>query len=103
MSRSGREANAAGLAEEFIGRSRAGAPGLPSLWQRRDPIHARGFTLYHEPVLVMLVQGSAGGSPSAACSISMEMPSGVRTKAMRPSRGGRLIVMPRATKALQVS
>jgi hypothetical protein len=44
----------------------------------------------------MLVQGSAGGSASSACSSSMEMPSGVRTKAMRPSRGGRLIVTPRA-------
>ncbi len=32
----------------------------------------------------------------------MEIPSGVRIKAMRPSRGGRLIVTPRAMKALQV-
>lgn len=63
----------------------------------------RGVTLYHEPVLAMLVQGSAGGSASPACSSSMEMPSGVRIKAMRPSRGGRLIVTPRAIKALQVS
>jgi len=78
-------------------------PGLPSLQQRHDPIHARGFTLYHEPVLAMLVQGSAGGSASPACSSSMEMPSGVRMKAIRPSRGGRLIVTPRAMKALQVS
>src|SRR5271156_6800324 len=82
---------------------RAGASGLPSLQQRRDPIHARGFTLYHEPVLVMLVQGSAGASASPACSSSMEMPSGVRIKAIRPSRGGRLIVTLRAMKALQVS
>ena len=63
----------------------------------------RGVTLYHEPVLAMLVQGSAGASASPACSSSMEMPSGVRIKAMRPSRGGRLIVTPRAIKALQVS
>jgi hypothetical protein len=33
----------------------------------------------------------------------MEMPSGARIKAMRPSRGGRLIVTPWAIKALQVS
>jgi hypothetical protein len=33
----------------------------------------------------------------------MEMPSGVQIKAMRPSRGGRLIGTPRAMKALQVS
>ena len=63
----------------------------------------RGVTLYHEPVLAMLVQGSAGASATPACSSSMEMPSGVRIKAMRPSRGGRLIVTPRAIKALQVS
>ena len=63
----------------------------------------RDVTLYHEPVLAMLVQGSAGGSPSPACKISMEMPSGVRMKAIRPSRGGRLIVTPWAMKALQVS
>ena len=31
----------------------------------------------------MLVQGSAGASASPACSSSMEMPSGVRIKAMR--------------------
>src|SRR5207302_1035137 len=63
----------------------------------------RGVSLYQEPVLAMLFQGSAGGSASAACSSSMEMPSGERTKAMRPSRGGRLIVTPRAIKALQVA
>ena len=67
---------------------------LLSLQRRHDPIHATGFTRYHEPVLAMLVQGSAGGSASPACSSSMEMPSGVRIKAMRPSRGGRLIVTP---------
>ena len=49
------------------------------------------------------LKGSAGGNASPACSSSMEMPSGVRMKAIRPSRGGRLIVMPRAMKALQVS
>jgi hypothetical protein len=63
----------------------------------------RGVMLYHEPVLAMLVQGSVGASASPACSSSMEMPSRVRIKAMRQSRGGRLIVTPRAIKALQVS
>jgi hypothetical protein len=33
----------------------------------------------------------------------MQLPSGVRIKDMRPSRDGRLIVTPRAMKALQVS
>ena len=59
--------------------------------------------LYQESVLAMLLHGSAGGSAEPACSSSMEMPSGVRMNAMRPSRGGRLIVTPRAMKALQVS
>jgi len=60
-----------------------------------------GFQLYQEPVLGMLVHGSAAGSALPACSSSMEMPSGVRIKAIRPSRGGRLIVTPRAMNALQ--
>src|ERR1700722_268710 len=77
--------------------------GLPSPQLRHDPISALGFRPYHAPVLAMLVQGSAGGSAPPACSSSIEMPSGVRMKAMRPSRGGRLIVTPRAMKALQVS
>jgi hypothetical protein len=66
-------------------------------------LSAWGIRLYQEPVLAMLVQGSASGSAQPACSSSMEMPSGVRMKAMRPSRGGRLIVAPRAMKALHVS
>src|SRR3954451_5043089 len=33
----------------------------------------QGVTLYHGPVLGMLVQGSAGGSGSPACNSSMEM------------------------------
>ncbi len=61
------------------------------------------FRFYQEPVLGMLVQGSDGDSAPPACSSSREIPSGVRMKAMRPSRGGRLIVTPRAMKALQVS
>ena len=71
---------------------------------RHDPPGAGwAFRLYQEPVLAMLVQGSAGGSALPACSNSIEMPSGVRMKAMRPSRGGRLIVTPLALKALHVS
>ena len=66
-------------------------------------ITARGFQLYQKPVLGMLVQGSAAGSVPPACSTSIEMPSGMRMKAMRPSRGGRLMVTPRAMKALWVS
>jgi NhaB family Na+:H+ antiporter len=43
---------------------------------------------------MMEAQGSRGGSAPPRCSSSIEMPSGERTKAMRPSRGGRLIVTP---------
>ena len=42
----------------------------------------------------MLAQGSAGGSAPPICSSSIEIPSGDFTKAMRPSRGGRLMVTP---------
>ena len=51
-------------------------------------------TLYQLPVFGMLAQGSATGSASPFCSSSIEIPSGVWMKAMRPSRGGRLMVMP---------
>ncbi len=80
-----------------VARSRSTLP------RGRSGGHAGGVSLYQEPVLAMLVQGSAGGSASPACKSSREMPSGVRIKAMRPSRGGRLIVTPWAIKALQVS
>ena len=49
---------------------------------------------HHSPVFSMLFHGSAGSSESPSCSSSNEMPSGERTKAMWPSRGGRLIVTP---------
>src|SRR3569833_4542703 len=48
---------------------------------------------YHVPVLGIDAHGSAGARwPS--CSSSIEMPSGERTNAMCPSRGGRVIVTP---------
>ena len=82
--------------EGISGRQAVLRPGSPAMTGgARRP--------YQEPVLGMLAQGSAGGSALPACSSSMEMPSGVRMKAMRPSRGGRLIVTPWAMKALQVS
>jgi len=51
---------------------------------------------HHVPVFSMLAQGSALGSGSPSCSNSIEMPSGDFTKAMRPSRGGRLMATPAA-------
>ncbi len=53
-------------------------------------------TGYHSPVLGIEAQGSAGASASPFCRSSMEMLSGERINAMRPSRGGRLIVTPAA-------
>ena len=58
---------------------------------------------YHFPVLAIEAQGSSRGSASPFCRISMEMLSGERTKAMRPSRGGRLIVTPPSCRRRQVS
>jgi len=43
-------------------------------------------------------QGSAGGSAAPFCSNSTDTRSGLRTNAMRPSRGGRLMVMPLACR-----
>ena len=52
-----------------------------------------GLTRLHQtPVFGIDIQGSAGGSASPFWNSSIEILSGVRMKAMRPSRGGRLIV-----------
>jgi hypothetical protein len=62
-----------------------------------------GPVRYHVPVFGIEAQGSAGGSASPAWSNSIEMLSGVRTKAMWPSRGGRLMVTPASISRRQVS
>ncbi len=49
---------------------------------------------YQTPTLGIEAQGSALGKDLPACRSSIDMPSGERTKAMCPSRGGRLIVTP---------
>jgi Tol biopolymer transport system component len=56
---------------------------------------------HHCPVFFMDFHGSRGGSASPFCSSSMEMPSGERTKAMCPSRGGRLMVTPPSMRRWQ--
>ncbi len=58
-------------------------PGA-GLWSRR----------YQLPVLAIEAQGSACGRASPFWISSIEMPSGERTKAMWPSRGGRLMTTP---------
>src|SRR5690606_28824119 len=65
------------------------AAGQPLLPKREG-----GGGGYHLPVFGIDCQGSCGGSASPFCSSSIEMLSGERTNAMRPSRGGRLIVTP---------
>ena len=58
---------------------------------------------YQAPVFFIEAHGSCGGSGLPSCSNSMEMPSGERTKAMLPSRGGRLMVTPASISRWQVS
>ena len=76
----------------------AAAPGsecrmarCPALKRRAPFERERAHQL---PVFAIDTQGSRGGSDPSFCSSSMEILSGERTKAMRPSRGGRLMVTP---------
>ena len=59
--------------------------------------------IYQWPVLSIDTQGSAGGSASPFCSSSTEILSGERTKAICPSRGGRLITTPFSCKCWHMS
>jgi hypothetical protein len=52
------------------------------------------YRAYQWPVLGIDDHGSAGGFGSPFCNSSIECRSGERTKAMLPSRGGRLMVTP---------
>src|SRR5262249_12998608 len=49
---------------------------------------------YHLPVLAIETHGSFGGSGAPFCNSPMECLSVQRTKAITPSRGGRLMVTP---------
>ncbi len=49
---------------------------------------------HHFPVFGIEIHGSFGGNGEPFCRSSIECLSGERTKAMLPSRGGRLIVTP---------
>ena len=66
-------------------------PSVPQHGQRGDPLTAPA---HQTPTLGIDAHGSAGDSAWPFCSSSIEMASGERMKAMRPSRGGRLIVTP---------
>ena len=58
---------------------------------------------YQLPIFGAEAQGSATGRFSPFCRISNEIPSGDFTKAIRPSRGGRLMVMPASDRRWQNS
>ncbi len=64
---------------------------------------AGGAAPYQTPTLGIDFQGSAGASAAPFCNSSTEMLSGERTKAMRPSRGGRLMVTPWSISRWQVA
>ena len=53
------------------------------------------------PLFSIDAHGSCGGNESPFWSNSIEMLSGERTKAMCPSRGGRLIVTPLSMRCWQ--
>jgi len=63
----------------------------------------RSAEAYQLPVFGIDSHGSAGASAAPCCSSSIEIRSGERTNAMRPSRGGRLMVMPIACRCAQLA
>src|SRR5207237_3306921 len=58
------------------------------------PPSGKPRTVHHFPVLGIDVHGFFGGSGAPFCNSSIECLSGERTKAIVPSRGGRLMVTP---------
>ena len=58
---------------------------------------------YHFPVFPIDFHGSCGGFGEPFCNNSIECLSGERTKAMTPSRGGRLMMTPAFMSRSQVS
>lgn len=58
---------------------------------------------YQWPVFGIEAHGSCGGFGSPFCNSSIECRSGERTKAMLPSRGGRLMVTPAFCSFSQVA
>ena len=73
-------------------------PAHPLCLHRSPKPEADTTTLYHSPTFSIDDQGSWGGSAFPFCSNSIEIWSGDRTKAMWPSRGGRLIWTPESIR-----
>ena len=76
--------------------------------EEREPRPGRFFTggyriLYQLPIFGNEAHGSRAGSAPLFCKSSSEIPSGVFTKAMNPSRGGRLISTPASCSFRQVA
>ena len=66
-------------------------------------VHRCEVSNHQAPTFGIDFHGSATGSAVPACSSSIEMLSGERTKAMRPSRGGRLTTTPWSARRWQVA
>ncbi len=66
------------------------------IWSMRRAMHdrCRRSVRYHVPLFFIDAHGSSGGRACPFCRSSIEIPSGDRTNAIRPSRGGRAIVTP---------
>jgi hypothetical protein len=61
---------------------------------REDCVGRQPGTVHQCPVLGIDIHGSLGASAAPFCKSSIECLSGERTKAITPSRGGRLMVTP---------
>src|SRR5208337_518007 len=68
-----------------------------------QPPYESAFAPHQTPEFGIDAQGSAGGSEPPFWMSSIEIASGVRMKAMWPSRGGRLIVTPASFSFAQVA
>jgi hypothetical protein len=82
---------------------RAGARMATYKEHRRQPQGCRPVGRYQWPVFFMDAHGSCGGFACPLCKSSIEWLSGERTKAMVPSRGGRLMVTPAFISRSQVA
>ena len=71
--------------------------------ERRARDLVPGPRAYQWPVFGIDAHGSCGGFGSPFCNSSIECRSGERTKAMLPSRGGRLMVTPAFCSFSQVA
>lgn len=88
----------------FDRRTRSNRISFPQVIKGATRADAPPGSGFHQlPVFGIDAQGSAGARCSPSCKSSSEMPSGVRTKAMWPSRGGRLMVTPAAIRRAQVA